>query len=340
MTPSIDWKEEISEGEAERFEQYAQMLNGLQKKQAHPTLGPSRGLHAKPQLGVEAVFTVLPDLPEHARQGLFGKAAKYKAYVRFSNGMGARQSDKKPDVRGIAVKVVGVEGKKLIPGMENAKTQDLLAILTPSIPFPTADGFVFFVKAATNPVTLLPRAFGRFGVGETFKIFRTALKGLTMKVPSVATANYFTAAPIKFGAYAVKLAFFAQAKDAVEAKSVKAQNYFGEELAERLKTGPVAYDVKVQFFSDAQSTPIEDHSVDWNTPWLTVGRLDLLQQDVTLDRGKKLSEAIEKMSFDPWHALEAHRPIGNVMRARNAAYRVSTQERKAAPEPDGTEKFD
>ena len=35
-----------------------------------------------------------------------------------------------------------------------------------------------------------------------------------------------------------------------------------------------------------------------------------------------------------------YRPLGNIMRARNHAYRLSTQERKAAKEPDGTERFD
>jgi hypothetical protein len=40
------------------------------------------------------------------------------------------------------------------------------------------------------------------------------------------------------------------------------------------------------------------------------------------------------MSFDPWHALEAHRPLGAMMRARNHAYRVSTKERQAAAEPE------
>ncbi|MEA2750953.1 MAG: hypothetical protein QOI41_5096, partial [Myxococcales bacterium] len=48
----------------------------------------------------------------------------------------------------------------------------------------------------------------------------------------------------------------------------------------------------------------------------------------------------EKLSFDPWHAPVEFRPLGELMRARNAAYRLSTIERKAAGEPDGTETFD
>jgi hypothetical protein len=55
---------------------------------------------------------------------------------------------------------------------------------------------------------------------------------------------------------------------------------------------------------------------------------------------QKLSDYVETLSFDPWHALVEHRPLGDMMRARNVAYRVSTQARKAAAEPDGSERFD
>ena len=40
------------------------------------------------------------------------------------------------------------------------------------------------------------------------------------------------------------------------------------------------------------------------------------------------------------HVLEEHRPLGNMMRARNHAYRLSTQERGASAEPDGSEAID
>jgi len=62
--------------------------------------------------------------------------------VCFSNGGPIRGSDRRPDVRGLAVKVLGVPGKKLIPGLEAAPTQDFLAIHSPVTPFRNADEFV------------------------------------------------------------------------------------------------------------------------------------------------------------------------------------------------------
>jgi hypothetical protein len=53
----------------------------------------------------------------------------------------------------------------------------------------------------------------------------------------------------------------------------------------------------------------------------------------------KLEEQIDRMSFDPWHAVEELRPLGAMMRARATAYRESVLERQAAPEPDEVTKL-
>src|SRR4051794_1301352 len=110
MTPATDWKERVGEGEAARLEVLAEQLHELQRKNAKGG-AVSRGLHAKGQAGLEAELTILPDLPAYARVGLFAAPATYHAYVRYSNGAGKRQSDGRGDVRGIAVKVLGVTGK-------------------------------------------------------------------------------------------------------------------------------------------------------------------------------------------------------------------------------------
>ena len=94
----------------------------------------------------------------------------------------------------------------------------------------------------------------------------------------------------------------------------------------------------MQFFVDEGRTPIEDTSVEWkeaDAPFVTVARLTLPQQDVASERGARARRHRSRASRSiPWHALEELRPLGNMMRARNVAYRVSTSERKAAPEPE------
>ncbi len=336
MPPATDWKEDIGADEDRRFLTYAEELRALQRKRAAQG-GVSRALHAKGQAGVEAEFTVLPDLPEHARVALFAKPATYRAYVRFSNGAGARQKDRTGDVRGIALKLLGVDGKKLIPGLENAKTQDFLLIQSPATPFRDADEFVWFVKAAASPALLPFKLLGRHGFAG-IGLLRRLLSGISRPVPSLATSRYWSALPIRLGPYAVHYALTPHAQDAPGAKPGSGPNYLGDELAERLERGPVTYDFRLQFYVDAERTPIEDASREWkeeDSPFVTVARLTLVQQSLSSPRGRRVAELVEKLSFDPWHALEELRPLGNMMRARNHAYRLSTQERGAAPEPDG-----
>jgi len=53
MEPRTDWQETVAEGEAERFERYAEQLRELQRGRAkrRPV---SRGLHAKANAGVDS----------------------------------------------------------------------------------------------------------------------------------------------------------------------------------------------------------------------------------------------------------------------------------------------
>jgi len=340
--PATDWNENVAPDEGPRFERLAETLRTLQRGRA--THGrPARALHAKAHAGLAARFEVLPDLPEHARQGLFASAATYEAYVRFSNGSGARQSDRQLDVRGAAIKVVGVPGKKIIPGLEDASTQDFLFIHAPASPFRTPEEFVGFVVATRSPALALPRLIARFGPLSAIRIARRVVRTFGPRARSISAQTYHGPAPIRFGPYAAKLALVPTTAPHDAGTPPASADHFAEDLARRLRDAPLDFEVRVQFFVDATPTPIEDASVAWreeDASSIAVGRVHLPAQDVHSTRGRKIAELVESMSFDPWHALEAHRPLGAVMRARNAAYRLSTQERGAAREPDGSERFD
>jgi hypothetical protein len=338
MPPATDWKEVVPDGETARFERYAEMFGAMQKRHAG-TQDAARALHAKGNLGLEAELEVLPDLPEEARVvGLFGKPAKYRALVRYSNGAARRQHDRKPDVRGIAVKVLGVDGKKLIPGMTDATTQDFLAIRTPSVPMANADEFVTLVRAAETPALLPFKVLGKLGLRRGFRILKRALAGFKIPTMPLAATAYYSALPISYGPYAVHYAFMPVDTGAPSAG--QEPHFLGAELAARLRVAPVVYDLKIQFYRDPEHTPIEDASVEWDGPWVTIARLTLPIQDPSSSRGVKLAAYVEQLAFDPWHAREDLRPLGNIMRARNHAYRASTMGRKALPEPTSLPVFD
>lgn len=330
MKASTEWKEIIGPNEAAVFEALAQDLAGVQSGVSSKKGSVHRALHAKANLLARAEFEVLPDLPEIARVGFFAEPRKYDAVVRFSNGGAAPARDKKPDVRGFAVKVIGVGGKKLIPGMESAVTQDFLTILTESQPFATPEDFVWFVVNARSPLTLVPRALFRLGPGPLVSLLTRLKKGLGAPLTSLHTNRYFSALPIRLGSYAVKYSF--KPLDADAAPGPVSEDV-GAALGKLLETRPVRWELQLQFYTDEQATPLENATVDWTGPWVTVARLTLPQQSVGSEQGKKLSAWAEPLSFDPWHAQEELRPLGAMMRARNAAYRVSTMARSASAEP-------
>jgi len=344
MSPATDWKEIVLPDEDARLLRHAEALRDIQRRSAARTGKVQRALHAKANAGLLAELTVLPNLAEYARVGLFAAPATYRAYVRFSNGSGQVQHDEKPDVRGVAVKVLGVPGKKIIPGLEDATTQDFLLIKSAATPFRNADEFVALVCATERPALAIPRLIAALGVRRAFSLVKKLAGGLGGKVASLATLPYYSALPIKYGPYACHYALAPQDRagpsGAPYATSPASRQHLGEELAERLRRGPVTYDFRVQFYVDDRRTPIEDASVEWletDAPFLTVARLTLLQQDTSSSRGRRVADLCEGLSFDPWHTTADFRPLGNMMRARSHAYRLSTQERGALPEPDGTE---
>jgi hypothetical protein len=332
--PATDWKERPTPGEAERFEGYAKLLGQMQQAASRGDL--RRALHAKGLFGARATFTVLDGLPAHARMGLFATPGVHDAWVRFSNGMGRVRADGKGDVRGFAIKVLGVPGRKLIPGLEDATTQDFLLIQSSALAVRDADEFIFLVDAGQRPLTFLPRLIGRLGLGRTLKMLAGLPKSLPSNVPSLAAVQFWSGAPIQYGPYAARYTVRPVDPPPAPARGKRSPTYLTDGLAAILAERPLTWAFLVQFYVDDQKTPIEDASVDWreeDAPFLEVARLTLPKQDVRSPEGQRDAQLVEEMSFDPWHALVEHRPLGSMMRARAPAYRVSVQRRKAAPEP-------
>jgi hypothetical protein len=327
--PGTDWKEVIAPDEDKRFEYFTSVLSGIQAKAKS-----GRALHAKGNLGVEATVEVLADVAADARHGMFDTPQTYPALVRYSNGAPRHQHDKKPDVRGIAIKVIGVAGDKVIPGMETAVTQDFLAIRTPVTPVRDAEEFIKLVRAAQTPALLPFRLIGSLGFTRALQVIKGALAGFKLPTAPLAATQYYSTLPSQLGPYAVH--YVVRPHDPV---TVTKGGELGEELATRLATAPVIYDLCVKFYRDAIATPIEDASVEWKGELVPVARLTLPVQGIASARGKAITEFVDKAAFDPWHSRKDMKPLGNMMRARNHAYRASTQARSAAPEPTAMPAF-
>lgn len=327
--PSTDWRESVVEGEDEKFARFAEQIVGLARSRG----GKDRALHAKSHANLRARLSVVNDLPVHARQGLFEKAGEHRVYLRFSNGSGGRNHDGAGDVRGLAMKVLDVDGKKVLG---DARTQDFLLIHEDTIAVRTPDEFVALVLAAANQKTLVSELRRTLGLVRTAQLLFAIARGLPTKPKHSVDRTYYSAVPIAFGPYAAKLALAPLHPRDASQRARKEPNYLRDHLFERVSRAPLRYELRAQFFEDA-STPIEDPTRKWPTPYVVVAHLDIPVQAPRSTGGLELDRFVETLSFDTWHALEAHRPIGAMQRARKHAYFASTQLRGARTEPDGSE---
>ncbi len=326
LPPSTKWKERIGADEVMRHSLYVRQFAEIQalKSARH---GKGRALHRKQQLGLQGSFEVLSGLPEHARHGLFATPATYDALVRLSNGGPDLQPDRKPDVRGFAIKVRGVSGNGAL-GSGPTNCQDFLLINHSAFAFAGADEFVALVrKTVQGPGAVLGYLISRYGVLGAIGMARRFAKTFNKPFTGYATEAFHSAAPIACGPYAVRVRLLPASS---EVRSGGATDW-AENFRTYLARGPLRFELQLQFFVNEAHTPIEDASKDWAedvAPYTTVGVLTLPEQDTQDAAGEALSAMVEASAFDPWRALMAHRPLGEVMRARKVVYYQSQNGRK------------
>jgi hypothetical protein len=324
--PSTAWREQVAADEAERFAGYASGFEDLQRRKS-ARFGAGRALHRKQVLGLAGQLEVLPGLPEPCRQGLFATPGTHPAWVRLSNGSADRAPDRRPDVRGFAVKVLGLRGPGALDG--ETTSQDFLLINHSAFAFPRSDEFVELVLAAgKGGGALLGHLVRRYGLIGGARFLARFARSLGRPFTGFATERFYSAAPIACGPYAARVRLL----PASSTVTAGAAADWAADVVQRLGAGDLAFDLQLQFFTDERVTPIEDASVDWpeaEAPYQTVARLVVPRRDAAGPAEEDLQRRIEGAVFDPWQALAAHRPLGDVMRARKVVYHASEKGRGA-----------
>ncbi len=327
MNPGTDWKEQVAADEAERFAEYARQFAAIQARKSRK-YGAGRALHRKQITAAHGSLIVRDDLPDFARQGLFAAPATFDVTVRLSNGGLDRAPDRTPDIRGFAIRVLGVEGDSAL-GHGPARSQDFTLINQEAFAFPKSDEFVAFVTAAAGGggslLKFLFKRYGVFGVpARTLKL----IKSVGRPFGGFATETLFSAVPMACGPYAVRVRLVPAGANGVA--KTGAREDWNADFSERLAKHHLQWDLQLQPFVSEALTPIEDASVNWPSPYTTVARLSLPRQDTASAKGQALAAEVEAGVFDPWQALAAHRPLGDVQRARKVVYFESQKGRGAA----------
>ena len=283
----------------------------------------ARGVHAKGHACVKAYVDVHKDINHQLQHGVFTKPGqRYKAWIRFSNSGSnmAKRDDNAKDARGMAIKLLNV-GENLNGGT----TQEFIAHNSPAFFVTSVDDYNKFVATKGDPKYFI----------QGYNPFKWRLRELWQLFSAYAEppysplwTTYFSNTAYKLGPHNVK--FKMQSCGVLPTEAVRKKgdpDFLKHTLAQELSEGAACMQLAVQLQNPTKQMPIDDATVLWkesDSPFIPVANISILKQ--TFDTVAQ-QQFCENLSYSPWNALEAHRPIGALNRARKFVYEASSNYR-------------
>ncbi len=302
-----------------------------------------RGAHAKHHGLVRAEFEVRHSLPPRLARGLFAKPQKFQAYIRFSNGSNNQGPDREGQARGMAIKLLGVPGAKVLESERHAQTHDFLLTDHPQFFVKDAFDYLAFLKTvqAGDPKKFF---FPKWWNPNTWRRDEAnILKEIRGKrVTNPLALTYWSGTPYLLGdETAVKYTVIPTIASPGEEPNLSNPDYLREALTKTLANQEMTFDFRVQIHADPYRQPIEDARVNWYpVETFTLATLTIPKQPVQSQTKLALAE---NLAFTPWHALPEHEPLGSLNRARGRVYQEIARYRRVTngvgnvePGPDGT----
>jgi hypothetical protein len=85
------------------------------------------------------------------------------------------------------------------------------------------------------------------------------------------------------------------------------------------------YELRTQLCTDLNKMPIENASIRWpeeESPYLPVAKIVIPKQEAYSAERRVYVDDV--LSFNPWHSIQEHQPLGSIMRSRLKAYEASS----------------
>lgn len=300
-----------------KISEAAEKVNGLPYR---------RDAHAKATGCVRATFSVNGDIPEHFQHSVFSQPGReYQAWVRFSNGDMTVQADKKPDARGMAIKLLNVDGEKIAPELSGPTTQDFVMANTPAFFHRNIYDYIEDMKSLAKldrtgwfislwPPRIHPKQFYR------------ATQAVSSKISTPLEPQYFSMTPYQLGDTVLK--FSAKACSGMSfdtPENTQDFDYLTEVMQKQLQTGAACFDFMVQEKKAGKDMPIDDATVIWSekdSPFIPIARVNIPPQTFTSEEQMTFCENI---SMNPWHGVNAWQPLGSLNRSRRLVYHAVSQ---------------
>lgn len=320
--------------EADEFQDHAADIMGIQMRTAVKRLNGDdqirRTFHAKKHLCAAATFETIAAPADLAVGPVFGQAQRFDAYVRLSNGTLTMTPDATSGVQGLAIKLVGVPGSKILDGQRDAVTQDFLLINLAANVVASANEFIELTKAQER---------GTLAVAHYLLTHpRTALrvaKVATNSVASPRTTSFWSANANRHGRLAVK--YSAQPCAGTPAAAAGAgPDFMRADIKAQLQRGDICFDFYAQRQTDSVKMSIEDGTSLWDEAAsvpVRIARITVPRTALDTAAANIMEQSCNELSFNPWNSAPEHQPLGNMNRSRKFAYEASKQMRRAAAEP-------
>ena len=297
----------------------------------------TRNAHAKSHGILKGELIVAPDLPAYLAQGVSARPTRYPAIIRLSSSPGEISADAKAAARGFALKILNVLGEKVLAN-DSSHSQDFLLVNSPVIAFGNAARYQTLQTlleaneqsehGCPHRVEVIPPV-----IDSSLKEILTTLAAATSD--HILGETFYSMAAIRFGDYVAKVRVVPasaeiKALTGVPIETRDGESVFRDRVVSFFKRNSAQYDLQVQLCTGVSAMPIEDASVEWPetlSPFETVARIVIPVQDAYSPARRVYGDDV--LSFNPWHAITAHRPLGSIMRVRKLAYEHSSQFRHA-----------
>jgi catalase len=298
-----------------------------------PGTAMRRDAHPKHHGLVRAAF-VVDEVPAHLRHGVFATPGRYDAWIRFSNGSPRVQPDRNRDQRGMAIKLLGVAGEKMLADERHAVTQDFVLASSPRFFIRKAGDYAAFTRAASRGSAM--RVLGFF-LGPNPLRWRLhelrALSGSLQRTSDLLRARYWSQVPYRLGPHIVKYSArpdTGQAPHTPQGGRLAGDgdpDFLRKRLAARLQDSDAHFEFLVQRRRDPGRMPVEDATIEWPealSPFERVATIEIPRQVFDCPAQNALAE---QLCFTPWHTLPAHEPVGAVNRIRRTVYAALSRHR-------------
>lgn len=320
------------------------IINRLQQKMLdeNPSGLMRRDTHAKMYGVVKAEFIIEAHLPQELAIGLFRQPHTYQAWIRFSNQDTGNKPDGCRDIRGMAIKLMQVKGKKLLDP-ENAvppedtrlphysQTHDFVLINPTMFIAKNPAQFNGMLKAMSASIWHKLIFFGSHP-----RLVWNLITSM-VRIANPLQTRYHSTVPYLLGRRAVKYAALPIITSPDLLPEEPEENYLRAVMQAQLKRGDAYFNFCVQLQTNEQDMPIENPQVTWSeneAPFHRVATIRILKQDFDDAAHDRFGE---NLSFNPWRALPEHRPLGSINRARRAIYLALSQFRHAANQEEPKE---